>query len=370
MERFREIFKNRHQRLVEWKEYTGSFIFGYLCTYVPEEILYAAGMLPIKIIPEIDPITKGEGYLAPFLCPYIRSVFDHALKGKYAYLDGIIQNHTCDGMTHLYAEWNLHVKTPYSYFLGQPYLDDSAAKEFYLKTLTTFIQWLEVLMVRPITTAAFQDAIQVYNEHRHLLKELGTLRQNQTPHLLGSEFFEIIRAGMVSPKKEINLLIHEFLKEVRNRKLKTNLKIKVLVSGGMIEDLRVLQLIEQSGAQIVADDLCIGSRYYWNLISSDQNPIKAIGDRYIDRVSCPCRDIDRKKRLDHIIDMYKSSQAEGIIFIFQKSCGPHYGDYPYITEYLSANGIPHLLLMLEHESTAIEQMKNRVDAFIEMVEGK
>ncbi|NVM30916.1 MAG: 2-hydroxyacyl-CoA dehydratase [Candidatus Helarchaeota archaeon] len=369
MERFRQLFSNRHQHFKEWKDQTDGFIFGYLCTYVPEEIIHAAEMLPIRIFPEIDPITKGEGYLVPFLCPYIRAVFDQALKGKYSYLDGFLQNHTCDGMTHLYAEWNLHVKTPYSYFLGQPYLNDSAAKEFYQKTLSTFIQWLELLTIHPITTAALQDAIQIYNEHRDLLRELGALRQTDPPKLLGSEFFEIVRAGMVASKSEINPIIKKFLKSWPERQ-DISPKIRVLVSGGELEDLGVLQLIEQSGVQIVADDLCIGSRYYWNQIQYSSDPLKAIGDRYIDRVACPCRDLDRKKRLDHILNMYNTSRAEGIIFIFQKSCGPHLGDYPYLAEQLSAQGIPHLQLILEHDSTMLEQLKNRVEAFIEMVEGK
>ena len=134
MEGFRKIFANRHQRLEKWKKQTDNLIFGYLCTYIPEEVLHAARILPVRILPETEPITKGEGYIVPFLCPYIRSVFDQALKGKYAYLDGIVQNHTCDGMTHLYSEWNLHVRTTYSYFLGQPYLSDSAAMASWQET--------------------------------------------------------------------------------------------------------------------------------------------------------------------------------------------------------------------------------------------
>jgi benzoyl-CoA reductase subunit C len=373
MERFRELFTNRHERLEGWKEQTAELIFGYLCTYVPEEILYAAGILPVRIFSETEPITKGEGYLVQFLCPYIRAIFDQALKGKYSYLDGIVQNHTCDGMTHLYAEWNYHIKsTPYSYFLGQPYLKDAAAKAFYQTTLATFVNWLEVLVVRPITIAAFQEAIQVYNEHRELLKELGEMRQTKPAHLLGSEFFEIIRASMVTLKQEINPLIKNFLKTTSNREPEIQPKIRVLVSGGELEDLEVLQLLEECGVQIVSDDLCVGSRYFWNQIQQDsnENPLQAIGDRYIDRVDCPCRDIDRQKRLDHIIKMYKSSEAEGIIFIFQKSCGPHLGDYPYLAEQFSAQGIPHLQLILEHDSTMLGQLKNRVEAFIEMVEGK
>lgn len=370
MEIFREIFNNHDQRLQEWKEETGKLLFGYLCTYVPEEILYAADILPVRIFPSTEPITK-EGYLPQFLCPFIRAILDQALKGKFSFLDGIVQNHTCDGFTHLYAEWNLHIKsTSYSYFLGQPYLTNAPAKAFYQTTLKAFQNWLEVLTIRPITTLAFQNAIQVYNEHRKLLKDLEKYRRGPPPHLLGSEFFEIVRACMVTSKEEGNELVRKFLKTVPDRMPEITPRIQVLVSGGEVEDLEVLKLIEECGAQIVADDLCIGSRYYWDQIQSNPNPLKAIGDRYIDRAQCPCRDIDREKRLNHILEMYRAAGAEGIIFIFQKSCIPHLGDYPYLAEQFTANGIPHLQLILEHDSLQPEQIKNRVEAFIEVVEGK
>lgn len=371
MERFRELFENRKGILQDLKEQTDKLIFGYLCTYVPEEILYAAEMLPIRIFPETEAITSEEKYLAPFLCPYIRAILDQALKGKYSYLDGFLQNHTCDGMTHLYAEWNKHVKPNYSYFLGQPYLKDSAAKEFYVKTLRTFTQWLEVLTIHPMTSRALLKAIQIYNEHRDLLRQLGLYRQADPPKLLGSEFFEIIRAGMVCPKEEINQLIEDFLGKLKNRQVDITPKIKILISGGEIEDLEILKLIEQCGAHIVADDLCIGSRYYWDQIDLDgKDPLKAIVDRYIEKVACPCRDINRKERFEHIIKMYKDAKAQGIIFIFQKSCGPHLGDYPYLAEQLSTREIPHLQLILEHDSTMISQLQNRIEAFIEMVGGR
>ena len=42
VETFQNWFTNRHDYAREWKKKTGGKVMGYFCTYVPEELLYAA----------------------------------------------------------------------------------------------------------------------------------------------------------------------------------------------------------------------------------------------------------------------------------------------------------------------------------------
>ncbi|MEE9401359.1 MAG: hypothetical protein V3V32_05005, partial [Dehalococcoidia bacterium] len=50
IERFQEVVANRHQYAQEWKQRKGGRAVGWICTYVPEEIIYASGMLPVRIL--------------------------------------------------------------------------------------------------------------------------------------------------------------------------------------------------------------------------------------------------------------------------------------------------------------------------------
>ncbi len=48
---FKALYTDRHTYAIEWKRaHPGAKVLGYFCTYVPEEILYAADVLPVRIL--------------------------------------------------------------------------------------------------------------------------------------------------------------------------------------------------------------------------------------------------------------------------------------------------------------------------------
>ena len=49
IEVFREQFEHRHDYAKDWQKRIGGKVMGYFCTYAPEEIIYAAGMLPYSL---------------------------------------------------------------------------------------------------------------------------------------------------------------------------------------------------------------------------------------------------------------------------------------------------------------------------------
>ena len=55
MDQFRDWANERHAYAKEWKERTGGRVVGYFCTYAPEEIMCAAGLLPVRILGSHEP---------------------------------------------------------------------------------------------------------------------------------------------------------------------------------------------------------------------------------------------------------------------------------------------------------------------------
>ncbi|MEM3641239.1 MAG: hypothetical protein QXH37_04900 [Candidatus Bathyarchaeia archaeon] len=76
-ETFREWIDNRHEYSLVWKESTGYKVVGYFCTYVPEEILYAANILPIRILGSHEPPTITEPYIFAMFCHLCRDCLSH-----------------------------------------------------------------------------------------------------------------------------------------------------------------------------------------------------------------------------------------------------------------------------------------------------
>ncbi|MDH5779315.1 MAG: 2-hydroxyacyl-CoA dehydratase, partial [Candidatus Bathyarchaeota archaeon] len=94
-ETFREWIDSRHEYAKAWKGRTGKKIVGYFCTYVPEEILYAAEILPVRILGSHEPPTVTEPYIFAMFCPLCRDCLAQGLKGRFDYLDGIVEGQSC-----------------------------------------------------------------------------------------------------------------------------------------------------------------------------------------------------------------------------------------------------------------------------------
>ena len=94
-EPFAQIYSERHDYARAWKERTGGKVLGYFCTYVPEEILYAADVLPVRILGSHEPQDVTEPHIFGMYCPFCRDCLAQGLKGRFDYLDGLMIAQSC-----------------------------------------------------------------------------------------------------------------------------------------------------------------------------------------------------------------------------------------------------------------------------------
>jgi len=363
---FRQLYQNRNDFLRDWKK-QGKKVFGYFCTYTPEEIIYASGILPFRITTDTATTTLADAILPNFICPFTRSCFDVALRGGYKDIDGYVSTYTCDTIRNILWLWNRHIPAQFMHLISFPSETTEKAFDFFLKELLKLKGKLEEFCGMEISDQSLSKAIEVYNENRALLRKVYDLRKSNAPLISGTEAVEIVRSSMVVPKEEHTTLLKQFMSEIKDRTDFPEGKVRMLVSGPYIQDIGLLQTIENSGGTIVADDLCLGSRYFWDKVDVNAEPLKAIAKRYLGRVKCPCRH-PPESRLEYMMKMIKEFKVEGVIFVLQKFCDTHFFDYPFMEEKLKENGIPVLLIEVAHLAP-MGPIKTRVEAFIEMITG-
>jgi benzoyl-CoA reductase subunit C len=168
-----DVIVNHHQYAQAWKEKTGGKVFGYLCSYCPEEILYAAGILPVRVVGSHEPPNITETHVSNRTCLFGRDILAQGLLGRYSYLDGIVLTHACQHIQLMFHRWRLHVPTPFKYLIYFPTLITSrGAKSLITANLKTFATSLEDWLVKPISIERLDNAIQVYNSKCRLLREL------------------------------------------------------------------------------------------------------------------------------------------------------------------------------------------------------
>ena len=362
---FYEAYRNRHKLAEGWKR-QGKKVFGYFCNYTPEELIYAAGIIPVRIRGSSENIELADAHLPTFCCSYMRSALEQALKGQYNYLDGAVFPKSCDMTRALYSIWKRDVKLPYYYSLPVPGKSTDAAVDFFIEELHLFKEALEKYTNGKISEQSLKQAIKLYNENRALAHELYNLGLRDNPPLSGSEAFAVLRAGLIMPKEEHNAMLRKLLAALSSVKGSTDSKVRLMIAGNTFETIELLQAVEESGGDVVVDDIDIGSRYYSAVVDENAEPLRALAERYLRKVFCPCKH-PAELRLYHMLELAKEYHVKGVILLTQKYCDTHLYDRPWLESSLKANGVP--VLVVDHSDTgwAGGKFKTMAQAFIEMV---
>lgn len=367
MEKFKEWYQKRHQYAQEWKNKTGGKVVGYFCTYVPEEILYAAGVLPVRILGSHEPQDVTEPHIFGMYCPFCRDCLAQGLKGRYDYLDGIMIAQSCLHIRQTFTSWKLHIPIDFSYYLPMPNnVQSKRALPYLWGELKVLKEALEKWTGKAITEEDLNRGIEIMNKSRKLTRDLYELRKQPNPALTGLEAMYAVVASQMVDKKDYNETLQGILEKLPQRPVEKDSKIRLMILGSENDDTEFIQMVESLGAIFVVDDHCTGSRYFWNEVTPNQNPLEAIASRYVERVPCPSKDWPERTRMEHIKKLAQDWEVQGAIVIQQKFCDPHELDIPATIESLKQIGIPAQFLEFD-VTVPVGQFKTRVEAFLEML---
>jgi len=355
----------------------GKKVIGYLGVLGPVEIMTAAGVVPFRMKGNVtEAITKGDAYMETIVCPFVRNVFDMALKGKYDFLDGIVLPHQCDSVDRTAEIWSDNLKLPYFHFINVPHVTDDPSIEFMKEILKIFISTLEKFTGKQITKEALAEAVKAHNENRRLMRELYSLRKADEPLISGSEMMKVLVAAMSLPVEESSRLIEGVTNEVRKRKAGVSGKKKrIVLLSDQVDDVAIVEAIEGNGALLVMDDLSIGSKMYFTDVDVTDDPVQGIAERYLRKLKIPTTFVsdgdtyeeNLEARFGYLKQYIKDFKIEGAILFIYKYCDPHGFEVPALKSFLESAGVSVLYLEDEYSTSALPRMKTRVEAFLEMI---
>ena len=362
----RDILKDPQQVVTDWKA-QGKKVVGYRCLNVPEEIIHAADMLPYPLFGTSEAIRLADSYFQPYVCEFVRNIFDHALEGKLKFLDSLVLCNTCDGVRKLYDMWNIYISPETCSIINNPQkLQTEANYKYYRKELEKFKEAMENLSGNRISDGSLNKAIDIYNENRALLKELYMLRKDENPPFSGEEALDIVMGSMLMPKESCNELLRQLLKEVKGRKAYNDFGPRILITGSIIDDPMLIRIVEEGGGMVVADDLCTTTKYFWYQVEKDKDPLDALYRYNNERCICACMH-PQEARFDYLCELIKEFSVDGVIYFTLKYCHSFLYEAPLFQEKLEAQDIPTIILETGHDHSGIGQLRTRVQAFIEML---
>ena len=355
----------------------GKKVIGYLTALGPVEILTAAGVVPIRLKGNVsEAITKGDAFMETIVCPFVRNVFDAAVKGKYDYLDGMVLPHLCDSIDRTEDVWSYNLKLPYWHFLNVPHVTDDPSIEFMGEILRIFIDSLEKFTGRKITDEALAGAVRAHNENRRLMRELYSLRKTNPPLISGSEMMQVLVAAMSLPVTESSALIEAVTKEVKGRTPSGKAQKRIMLIGDQIDDVAIVDAIEGAGAWLVTDDLSMGNKMYSTDVDATPDPVQGIAERYLRKLKLPTTFVgagatyqeNLAARFGHITQNIEDFKVDGAILFIYKFCDPYGFEVPALKSYIESKGTPVLYLEDEYSTSTLARVKTRIEAFLEMIE--
>lgn len=371
LSKFSAIAEQPYDKLNKRKEETGIKIVGCLPMYVPEEIIHAAGALPIVLQEGDEPITLGHSKIQSFFCGIVRSITDLALKSKLNFLDAVVSPEIDLPINGLANILQINMSVPVYRIYQPPFPEKSTTPALLLREIKKFKSSLEGLTGQEITDERLKHSIEIYNENRSLLRELYEVRKKKPGILNSIQVRSIVMASMLMLKEEHNQLMENLLSKLKTQNPSSKNKVNLVLSGSVCEapPIDMLSMLEEAGTVIVNDDIYTGARYFCADIKvGNGSLLDAIVKRQLTwPIPCPTKIDEGKDWGDYLVDLVKSSKARGVIHLVVKYCQPHEMYYPYLSKRLAKAGIPDLKLEFEHETISMGSTKTRIQAFMEMI---
>jgi benzoyl-CoA reductase subunit C len=376
IERFRSVTENPQQYAKSLRA-NGHLLAGYLCTHVPEEILFAAGIIPVRILSSHVSQAMTRSYMHETYCSFSHDCAYQGLAHHYDFLDLIVTSSSC---IHMGEAFNVWVR--FAGFQGKSFLipyphiiETKPAAAFMVESFGEFKQFLEKVVKKPITDEGIEGAIQVYNHTRRFLKRLWELLRRENPPVTGPEVATVTLASQLMDKQECNPLLEELVQRLEAEPGQRPSAVRLMVSGGACDDLRIFDLIEHLdySANLIFIDSCTATRYFWFEVPEGRpDKLQAIAEGYISRIPCPAKDnvpgTGEKKRFRFIQQFIEEYKPDGVVFLYQRFCSPQPMDVVALKPILDKLGIPSTDLELD-TTLPVTQFRTQLEAFLETIKG-
>ena len=354
----------------------GRKVVGQYCVFSPQEIALAADAISVTLCGTTqEPIEEAEKELPRNLCPLIKSSYGFAITDKCPYFyfsDVLLAETTCDGKKKMY-ELMGQLKPMHVMNLPQTAQGEDAL-EMWEKEMVKFKEFLEEELDVEITDEKLRDAIKLMNRERDVQKRLHKLNAHKPAPLTGMDMMlaQWLKGFNVDKEAGIDLL-ERLIEEVEERMEKGIYAFdenapRILLTGVPIGagSEKVLKILEESGASVVALENCTGYKGLDVMVDENKDPIKALAEKYL---STPCSCMTpNNNRLDLIKRLAEEYQVDGVVDLTWQACHTYNIESFTVRNFVRDElGLPFLQVETDYSDSDIGQIKVRVEAFLETI---
>ena len=359
----------------KWKS-TGKdrILVGYLPIYVPREIIHAANGLPVGIMGAGDrkQIIKGDAYYQSYICHLPRGIIEMALDTNLNEFDGFMFPAICDCVRNLSGMFKLSEKGKFQRYFDYPQnFDPKIGGTFYVQEMEKIIEDMYKINKVKVTNENLNKAIKLYNTNRIFIEEIYNIREKFPWRLSATETYYILRAGLVMPVEEHNLILEQVLEHIKKERGEPMDNIRVVITGSFCEQppIGLIKSVELAGCYIVDDDFMLGSRWIQGDVDPNtSNPLLTLSNAYINQstFSSAYYDVGNPKG-KRLVKLAKERNADGIIFSAASFCDPALLDRPLMQKDCDEAGIPHINFQFHENTGQFKIIKEQAGTFSDSI---
>ncbi len=347
---------------------------GYFCNMIPREVIWAMGADAVRLdCGNSAAAILGEEMFAGEICPLAKASFGMFMnpESPVHQCDALIMPTSCDAKRKMGEVLN-DLKPVFMYNLPPEQNHARFAQQAYKETLR-LIGFLKKHLKTRLSGKLLKQAVNVSRKQTALVRELQQFRIEKPRGLAPADLFLIIQSGMFQPADmdqwlyETEKVVAE-LKEFKDER--KNLRPRLVLTGAPMvwPNFKVLNVLEECGADVVADTLCTGAQSCFDPIITGEHGktalLRAITNKYVFASICPCF-ISQTTRLNRIKDLLETARADGVVNYSLRLCQLFDMETFRLEKTMKANKISFLNLRTDYSLEDTEQLRVRIEAFLE-----
>ncbi|MBN1368376.1 MAG: 2-hydroxyacyl-CoA dehydratase, partial [Dehalococcoidales bacterium] len=352
-------------------------IVGYVPNgYMPEELVWAGGAIPVGLIHggDHEAIMASEAYLFRLLDSYCRSQIGYRALGKeplYQLPDLLVVPITDRNVTAIADSWELSTKVAVFKYGVPRYKGIKHALDYYIGGLNLLKQKLENLTGIEIKNDKLKEELELSNKINRLLETISFARKSQPPGISGKDFFRLNHAGYYADRNVLLSALESISQEITEGKYVQKPGVRIMLVGSTIAegDNNLVDLLEQAGGNIVIEDFSEGIRPYQQMIETDGDLLRNIAESAMEKRVPPALFHNvMKERFDYFFKLIKDFKVDGVIWYSMMYRDSYDREGLFFSRILDKEaGIPLLKINTDYDTAETEQMRTKIETFIEIV---
>ena len=346
----------------------GKKVVGCFPIYTPEELVHAAGMIPMGLWGgQVTPTVAGR-YAPIFTCSIMRSCLELGMLGKYEGLSAAMMPMLCDTFRGMSAAWRAGVNDiPLISFIHPQNRTDPASEEFLAAEYGEVKKKLENIAGCEISTESLHATFRIYNAHNAVMREFTKVANDHLDIITPEVRHAVMKSSHFMEKSEHTVIVKKIIAALNELPVHQWQGKRVILTGITAEPNDLLKIFAENKIAVVGDDLAQESRQFRTDIPESGEPLERLAKQWLDRKACSVVHEINSTRGKLIVDLVKKNKANGVVVCLMKFCDVEEYDYPMIVKEAEDAGILTLCIDIDQSTSNDEQTRTKIQSFAEMV---